>query len=583
MNVKIVASILILCTGIIVCKPALAADDNLNSATNSPQIVSINRLSGNTKYETARVISEYYASGKVKNVILSTGNEFADALSASVLAHEKEAPILLVDFSADRSNDAFDYILQHLDSNGTVYIIGGAGIIGEEFETKLYALGIQNVVRIAGMDRYETSYKVASSLNDVPTTTVVISSGEHYPDALSISGFAANKGWPILLSPHDALPQDIKTYLQEKKPSKVYITGGSGAISDDVAAEINGLLPEASVERLTGLSRFDTNALITETFAPKPSTVYLASGYGFADALAGSTLAAKNGDPIIFIDPSSSTLPKSAASYFGKLYENNMRPKVVSLGGSVVVSNEIMKNTNDLILGTVKETSIYSIDDSSVTVTQNENYSLPKTVPVKLYNSEIMELPVKWDPTFVDTSILGERVYNGVVDGYAKLVKLNFIIKEPEPILIAQYSTHFDSNQVKRTENIRLAAKALDGKLLQPQEQFSFNDSVGQRTAEAGYQEAMIIEGNTFVPGLGGGVCQVSSNLYNAVALANLEIIERHPHSLLVNYVPPGQDATVAFPVLDFKFRNSTNKYLLIRSFVEGNTLTFKLYEKIKY
>ncbi|MBC2724464.1 cell wall-binding repeat-containing protein [Desulfosporosinus sp.] len=582
MNVKIVASILILCTGIIVCKPALAADDNLNSATNSPQIVSINRLSGNTKYETARVISEYYASGKVKNVILSTGNEFADALSASVLAHEKEAPILLVDFSADRSNDAFDYILQHLDSNGTVYIIGGAGIIGEEFETKLYALGIQNVVRIAGMDRYETSYKVASSLNDVPTTTVVISSGEHYPDALSISGFAANKGWPILLSPHDALPQDIKTYLQEKKPSKVYITGGSGAISDDVAAEINGLLPEASVERLTGLSRFDTNALITETFAPNPSTVYLASGYGFADALAGSTLAAKNGDPIIFIDPSSPTLPKSAVSYFGKLYENNIRPKVVSLGGSVVVSNEIMKNTNDLILGTVKETSIYSIDDSSVTVTQNENYSLPKTVPAKLYNSEIMELPVKWDPTFVDTSILGERVYNGVVEGYAKLVKLNLTIKEPEPILIAQYSTHFDSNQVMRTGNIRLAAKALDGKLLAPRELFSFNDSVGQRTAEAGYQEAMIIEGKTFVPGLGGGVCQVSSNLYNAVALANLEIIERHRHSLLVNYVPPGQDATVAFPVLDFKFRNSTNKYLLIRSFVEGNTLTFKLYEKIK-
>ena len=98
--------------------------------------------------------------------------------------------------------------------------------------------------------------------------------------------------------------------------------------------------------------------------------------------------------------------------------------------------------------------------------------------------------------------------------------------------------------------------------------------------AEAGYKEALIIEGNTFTPGLGGGVCQVSSTLYNVVLLANLEVIERHPHSLPVSYVPPGRDATVSFPVLDFKFKNSTDAYLQICSFVEGDTLTFQLYRK---
>ena len=581
MNKRIIALILISSSYIFVGTPAFAATNNLSLATNSPQVISNNRLSGQTRYETAKVISEYYSNGKVKNVILSTGNGFADALSASVLAHQKEAPILLVDSSVESSKDAFDYVIQHLDSSGTIYIIGGAVIIGTEFENKLNELGFKNVVRIAGMDRYETSYKVASSLNNISASTVVISSGEQFPDALSIASFAANKGWPILLSPHDALPQRMKNFLLERKPSKVYIAGGVGTILDSVKSEISSLLPQASVERLTGQSRFDTNVIIAETFAPNPSTVYLATGYGFADALAGSAVAAKNGDPIIFIDPSVPTLPKSVTGYFGKLYANNISPNLVSFGGSGVVTDEIIKSSRDLISGTVKETSIYSIADITATVTQKEDYSLPTTVQAKLYDSDTIDVPVQWNPTLVNTSIIGSSVYDGVVEGYGKAIKLNLTVKKPIPIPIAQYSTHFDSTQVNRTENIRLAAKALDGKLLAPGERFSFNGSVGERTNEAGYKEALIIEGNTFIPGLGGGVCQVSSTLYNAVLLAQLEILERHRHTLPITYVPPGQDATVAYPVLDFKFRNSTDAYLLIRSFVDENTLTFQLYKKL--
>ncbi|GAB6151954.1 hypothetical protein JCM17380_07040 [Desulfosporosinus burensis] len=414
----------------------------------------------------------------------------------------------------------------------------------------------------------------------------MISAGEQYPDALSISSIAANKGWPILLTPHDALPQEIKNFLGERKPAKVYITGGVGAITDNVKSEISSLLPQSSVERLTGESRFDTNVMIAETFAPNPSTVYLTTGYDFADALAGSAVAARNGDPIIFIDPTVPTLPKSVASYFGKLYAHNLCPNLVSFGGSGIVSDEIIKSSRSLILGTVKETSIYSIADITATVIQSEDYSFPTTVQAKLYNSDTIDVPVEWKSKLVDTSNIGSSVYDGVVEGYGKAIKLNLTVREPiidtvtSSGLIAQYSTHFDSTLVKRTGNIRLAAKALDGKLLAPGERFSFNESVGERTAKAGYQEALIIVGNKFTPGLGGGVCQVSSNLYNVVILANLEILERHRHSLPVDYVPPGQDATVSFPILDFRFRNSTDAYLLIRCNVEGNTLTFQLYRK---
>ena len=571
--------ILISCS-CLVGTPAFAATNNLSSATDSPQIISINRLSGQTKYETAKVIAEYYDEGKVKNVILATGNRFADALSASVLAYEKEAPILLVDATVDSSEDAFDYVIQHLDPIGTVYIIGGTGIIGSEFEAKLNDLGFKNVVRIAGVDRYDTSYKIASSLKKIAVSSVVISSGEQYPDALSISSFAASKGWPILLSPHDALPIDLKNFLLERKPSKVYITGGVGVISYNVNSEISSLLLQASVERLNGKSQFDTNVVISETFAPNPSTVYLATGYGFEDALSGSVVAAKNGDPIILIDPSVPTLPKSVASYFGKLQAKNLSPNLVSLGGSGVVADEILKSSRDLILGTVKETSIYSIADITTTVTQNEDCSLPTTIQAKLYNSDTVDVPVQWNPTIADTSTIGSSIYDGAVDGYGT-VKLNLKVKEPEiEQPIAQYVTHFNPSQVNRTENIRLAAKALDGKLLAPGERFSFNESVGRRTFEAGYKEAMIIEGNKFIPGLGGGVCQVSSTLYNLVNLAHLEILERHHHSLPVDYVPPGQDATVSYRILDFKFRNTTDNYLQIRSLVKGNTLTIQLYTK---
>jgi len=108
------------------------------------------------------------------------------------------------------------------------------------------------------------------------------------------------------------------------------------------------------------------------------------------------------------------------------------------------------------------------------------------------------------------------------------------------------------------------------------------DQTVGPRTVETGYQTAIIIEGDQFVPGLGGGICQVSSTLYNAVRLASLSVTERSHHSLAVTYVPPGLDATVVYPTLDFKFKNDSDGYLLIRSLVNGSTVSISIYGKRK-
>lgn len=143
---------------------------------------------------------------------------------------------------------------------------------------------------------------------------------------------------------------------------------------------------------------------------------------------------------------------------------------------------------------------------------------------------------------------------------------------------IAEVTTYFNAANKERTHNIKIASSKLQDYLIPPGAIFSFNEAVGPRTKEAGYKDAMVIVENVFEPGLGGGICQVSSTIYNAALKANLPIVERRRHSLLVNYVPPGLDATVVYGFLDFKFENNTGGYIWVKSKVNNNSLTIKLF-----
>ncbi|NMA69305.1 MAG: vancomycin resistance protein, partial [Desulfitobacterium sp.] len=265
-------------------------------------------------------------------------------------------------------------------------------------------------------------------------------------------------------------------------------------------------------------------------------------------------------------------------TYFEEIYSSGGKPNMIILGGSAVVPDETINIAQDLLTGRTQGTTIYGIEDLYVEIFQGKEYSLPRTVEARLYNSEKVTLPVKWNSSSVDNKALGLQVFEGVVKGYDKPIKLNLLVNDNP--LISEYTTYFNLQDVNRTENIRLAAKAIDGKVLEPGEVFSFNETVGRRTTEAGYKQAIIIEGRTFVLGLGGGICQVSSTLYNAVDLAQFEIIERHHHSLRINYVPPGKDAAVYYGVLDFRFRNNTKESLILRTSVKDNALTMKILRK---
>lgn len=142
---------------------------------------------------------------------------------------------------------------------------------------------------------------------------------------------------------------------------------------------------------------------------------------------------------------------------------------------------------------------------------------------------------------------------------------------------IGSYTTNFKQSNEERSRNIELSAEAINNHVVFPGEQFSFNDVVGKRTEEKGYKRAPVIVKGELAEDIGGGICQVSSTLYNAVDLKNIEITERYSHSRSVPYVPPGRDATVSWYGPDFAFTNKSKQPILIRASADDGNMTITI------
>jgi vancomycin resistance protein YoaR len=143
--------------------------------------------------------------------------------------------------------------------------------------------------------------------------------------------------------------------------------------------------------------------------------------------------------------------------------------------------------------------------------------------------------------------------------------------------LVTAYTTTY-GGEPNRLHNVRLVAQLIDGALVAPGAEFSFNRTTGERTAEKGFLEAPVIMNGELQTGLGGGVCQVSTTVFNAAYEAGLPIAERTNHALYIDHYPLGRDATVNYPDLDLRFRNDTGKWLLVRTWVGASSLTVALY-----
>ena len=292
------------------------------------------------------------------------------------------------------------------------------------------------------------------------------------------------------------------------------------------------------------------------------------------------------------------------------------------------VTKQTIEDMNINLPDVVIESS-YSVEDDELIISKGkagiiiDTDSLLTQVKERLNNTnasdDVIEIPVvNKEPDSIDIDKIHEEVYQEAQDAYIveepfevhpevegidfdveaakELLKedkeeyvIPLIITEPEvtidelgeeafPDQLATFTTRYDVSDVDRTTNLRLACQKINGTVLLAGETFSYNDVVGARTVAAGYKNAKIYEAGQVVDGLGGGICQISSTLYNAALLANLEIVERRNHQFVTSYVPAGRDATVVYGSTDFKFKNTRQYPIRIVATANAGIATISIY-----
>ncbi|UQZ33805.1 vancomycin resistance protein [Paenibacillus sp. PK3_47] len=231
---------------------------------------------------------------------------------------------------------------------------------------------------------------------------------------------------------------------------------------------------------------------------------------------------------------------------------------------------------------------------------ENETFGIPIDAERRItaddrvvYTKETTSFQVDWQQLelLLRTAMPGSLSAATTGTGQSATITLEvpLTVKEPAVTLkalqdqgierkITQFSTSLGVSGPGRTFNVEAAAKAVNGTILPPGAVFDYGKAIEKAQARYGFREAPVIVDGKLTPGTGGGICQVSSTLYNAAIRTGLEIVERRNHSLPVNYLPKGQDATFAQGYINFRFRNNTGKYLIIKAAVQGRTLTVKLF-----
>ncbi|MBV7274500.1 cell wall-binding repeat-containing protein [Clostridium sp. PL3] len=315
-----------------------------SAAPVTPVAAAIQRLSGEDRVDTALAIAKATYAGKVSKVILASSENYPDALTGSVLAYKLNAPILLGGSDEADQDKILAYLKDNMDSTGTVYVLGGTGVVSKDMEVKINGIGFQNITRLGGADRFETTAKIADTLGAAEGTPIVIVSGENYPDALSISSIAAMKQYPIFMVNKNEIPEIEKKAISLIKPSKVYIIGAEGVVSREVEDQVAKIaaIDKTNIVRIGGSDRFETSLNIIQNFDLSGNTVCIASGNNFPDAVAGSVYAANNGAPMMLVD--------SSLTEAQKTYLKNAKLKTVTIfGGTGVVSAEVQNEIYDLL------------------------------------------------------------------------------------------------------------------------------------------------------------------------------------------------------------------------------------------
>ncbi len=288
------------------------------------------RVAGTDRIGTAVAVSQLnFPSGGAGAVVLARSDDFPDALVAAPLAAATRAPLLFVQ-GGSLPTVTRNEISRVLGAHGSVYLIGSTSAIPTSVETTLQSLGY-TTTRIGGADRYATAVAVANVLGG--RSTVFLATGINFPDALAAGPAAAHVGGVVLLTDGSSVPAVTRAYLNAHVGT-VYAVGGPAARADGAAIQI------------VGTDRFSTATTLASTFFSTPSSVGVASGATFADAMSGGAYLARVGGPIVLTYPTA--MPGSTSNYL-----NVVRSSVATssiFGGTAAISTNV-QITIDQLLG----------------------------------------------------------------------------------------------------------------------------------------------------------------------------------------------------------------------------------------
>ncbi|QGT98688.1 VanW-like domain containing protein [Candidatus Syntrophocurvum alkaliphilum] len=272
----------------------------------------------------------------------------------------------------------------------------------------------------------------------------------------------------------------------------------------------------------------------------------------------------------------------------------NTLPEILGCSVGFVEPDQIIisSSNTDIVMYNDQKTYYINCTDKKLDIAPKMSENFTVYVPLR-YVAEELDYYIGYDPA-TKTIILKDNEY--YIEQQKRKEKISNIslpkdlptwgkaksLSDLEPLwydkkLLSAYYTKMLDNSPGRVANIKLSAEKINGVVLSPGEVFSFNETVGKRTADAGFKSAGVIVNNQLTSGIGGGICQTSSTLYNAALLSGMEIVERNPHSLNVLYVPTNKDAMVSWGWSDLKFKNILENSSKILANVFGDYIVISI------
>lgn len=403
----------------------------------------------------------------------------------------------------------------------TLYISSSDKII-----TGIYIKGVE----VAGLTKDQAIEKVTNEFNNVLPNNLTVVHGE-YETQLNLDDLGAN-------------------FNIEEAVNRAYNMGRDSNIFKNMGTIIKNLVSANDLDLNVTVNTEQSTSVLNDISTKLPDTVVQSSYY-----VEGKKLIITRGKTgnVVDVAPSIENIKNKIqdltyASSKIELVTVSKDPDAIDIDK---IHNEIYKEPVNAYY-TTNPYVVYPHENGV-----DFNISVDEAKAMLNEVKDEYEIPLKYTAPSVTTNMIGTEAF---------------------PDLLAKFSTNYNARDTDRTTNLRLAAEKINGTVLMPGETFSYNTVVGERTIAAGYKEAAMYQNGEVVDGLGGGICQISTTLYNAVLYSNLEIVERRNHQFVPSYAKAGRDATVVYGSIDFKFKNTRNYPVKILCTVSGGVAKCEIY-----